>query len=211
MHPGGTVDAETLAVTRRSLHGVAELLIAGPQHRIFDTIRLKVTPGGFRGLHLPLRVEGTTLHWDGGSAPLRGTYRELATLAGVDVGAPVNVYTDLTLVDADEEVVVDAAAAARLADAWERGDTALQMFAPQEQVILWPEHFDVGIAVDEINYGMSPGDGFFPTPYAYVGPWTPRTGEFWNAPFGAVRLAEEVPDAAAVAEFFAQGRHEAGR
>jgi hypothetical protein len=24
--------------------------------------------------------------------------------------------------------------------------------------VLWPEHFDVGITVDEVNYGVSPGD-----------------------------------------------------
>ena len=25
--------------------------------------------------------------------------------------------------------------------------------------ILWPEHFDVGITLDQVNYGLSPGDG----------------------------------------------------
>jgi len=52
--------------------------------------------------------------------------------------------------------------------------------------VLWPEHFDLGIAVDEVNYGISPGDDGHATPYAYVGPWTQRTGPFWNAPFGAL-------------------------
>ena len=46
-----------------------------------------------------------------------------------------------------------------------------------------------GIGVDEVNYGMSPGDGFHAAPYAYVGPWTPREGAFWNVPFGALRPA----------------------
>jgi len=57
-----------------------------------------------------------------------------------------------------------------------RGDRALRRFAPSEEPILWPEHFDLGIAADEINYGMSPGDVGHPLPYAYVGPWTPRRG-----------------------------------
>jgi hypothetical protein len=57
-----------------------------------------------------------------------------------------------------------------------------------------------------VNYGVSPGDGFLPEPYAYVGPWTPREGEFWNAPFGAVRRASELADAGEVAAFFAAGR-----
>ena len=209
MNAGRAVDVETLATTRRSLHGVAELLIAGPQRRAHRTIRLEVIPGGFGGVLLPLKVLGTTLHWDGGSAPLAGTYRELAALAGVEAGAPENAYTDVTGIDPGEPVVVDAAAAAELAQAWERGDTALKLFAPQTPAVLWPEHFDVGISVDEVNYGLSPGDGFHATPYAYVGPWKPRPGEFWNAPFGAVRAVDELPDAAAVAEFFAEGRRQA--
>ena len=51
--------------------------------------------------------------------------------------------------------------------------------------MLWPEHFDVAVTEDEVNYGVSPGDDFHPLPYAYVGPWTSRIGVFWNAPFGA--------------------------
>jgi hypothetical protein len=69
----------------------------------------------------------------------------------------------------------------------------MRRFAPSEEPILWPEHFDLGIALDEVNYGVSPGDNGHPLPYAYVGPWTPREGEFWNASFGAVRTAEQLP------------------
>jgi hypothetical protein len=29
--------------------------------------------------------------------------------------------------------------------------------------------------------GVSASDDYYPTPYAYVGPWTQRTGPFWNA------------------------------
>jgi hypothetical protein len=50
--------------------------------------------------------------------------------------------------------------------------------------VLWPEHFDIGISVDEVNYGVSPGDVHIPEPYAYVGPWHPRVGTFWNTGFG---------------------------
>ena len=48
------------APTRRSLHGVAELLLAGPQHRAHGTIRLRVTPGGFGGVAGSLRPEITS-------------------------------------------------------------------------------------------------------------------------------------------------------
>ena len=57
---------------------------------------------------------------------------------------------------------------------------------------------------------MSPGDAAHPLPYAYVGPWTPPHGGFWNASFGAVRMAEQLPDADAVAAFFTAGRDAAG-
>ena len=200
------VDPDALAATRRSLHGVAEHVIAGPQKRRFDTIRLVVSPGGFRGLHLPVRVEGTDLVADGVRVPLAGTYRALGEAVGVDPGAPVGVYTDTSGTQVDDEVVVDAAAAALLADCWARGDAALRTFAPDAEVILWPEHFDVGIGVDQVNYGVSPGDAFHAGPYAYVGPWTPREGDFWNAPFGALRPESELPDVDAVLAFFEEGR-----
>jgi hypothetical protein len=76
--------------------------------------------------------------------------------------------------------------------------------------VLWPEHFDVGISLDGVDYGVSPGDDAYPEPYAYVGPRTPQTGDFWNAPFGAARPLAELSDVAAVTEFFATGRNLAG-
>jgi hypothetical protein len=98
-----------------------------------------------------------------------------------------------------------------LADAWWTGDEALAAFAPSAERVLWPEHFDVAIAVDEVTYGVSPGDHFIGVPYAYVSPWQRdgRTGEFWNQPFGAaVPLSDlgDPGDAGGVAAFFARGR-----
>jgi hypothetical protein len=72
--------------------------------------------------------------------------------------------------------------------------------------VLWPEHFDLAVGVDEVNYGVSPGDAGHPLPYAYVGPWEPREGPFWNAPFGALEEGDELPDVAALAEFLRAGR-----
>lgn len=196
--------------TRRSLHGVAELLIAGPQHRAHGTIRLRVTPGGFGGVAAPVRVEGAELVWDGGRAPLTGSYRALAAVAGIaDPGAP-DSYTDTSGVGLDEDIAVDAAAAAGIAGWFARGDAGLRAFAPDVEPVLWPEHFDLAITLDEVNYGLSPGDGGHAAPYAYVGPWTPREGGFWNVSFGALRPAPELPDAGAVAAFFAEGRAAAG-
>ena len=75
-------------------------------------------------------------------------------------------------------------------------------------VQLWPEHFDLATTVSGVNYGGSPGDAGHPTPYLYVGPYTPPTpdGGFWNEPFGAsVDLAAVGSPADALA-FFREGR-----
>src|SRR5690349_9355159 len=79
------------ADTRRQLHGVAELLIAGPQYRAHGTIRLTVRPAGFGGVVLPISVEGAELVWPGGRAPLEGAVSDLARAAGVEPGPPVGV------------------------------------------------------------------------------------------------------------------------
>jgi hypothetical protein len=57
-----------------------------------------------------------------------------------------------------------------------------------------------------VNYGVSPGDTHIAEPYAYVGPFTPREGEFWNAPFGAARPVADLGDAAAIKAFFTEGK-----
>jgi hypothetical protein len=104
------------------------------------------------------------------------------------------------------EIGTSRAAAALLADRFARGDAGLRAFAPGAVPVLWPEHFDLGVTLGEVNYGISPGDAAHPRPYAYVGPWTPREGPFWNASFGALRPADELADTGAVAAFFMEGR-----
>ncbi len=203
------MDTRTLSTTRTALHAVAEALLAGPQHRAAGTIRLRPTPGGFGQVKGPWRVEGTDLVGSADGAgvrvPLTGTIAEVAAAAGIEAGAPT-VYGDHADLADDAPLTVDAAAAALLADWYARGDAAMRALAPGEEPVLWPEHFDLGIALDEVNYGISPGDGGHEAPYAYVGPWTQRSGAFWNAPFGALRAAADLPDADAVAGFFAEGR-----
>jgi hypothetical protein len=200
------VDEHVVVATRRSLHAVAERLLAGPQYRAHGEIRLQVTPGGFGQYLGGLRLEGAELVGEGRRIPLRGTVAEVAAAMGVQAGEPADLYAEHAELGADEELAVDPAAAALLLDWFGRGERALRTLAPDVDPILWPEHFDLGIAVDEVNYGVSPGDRTYPSPYAYVGPWRPRQGTFWNAPFGAVRPADRLPDAEAVAAFFAEGR-----
>ena len=61
-----------------------------------------------------------------------------------------------------------------------------------------------------MTYGVSAGDDYHPTPYAYIGPWTQRTGRFWNAPFGEfypLNLAHDVDALTShIAGFFQRGR-----
>jgi hypothetical protein len=200
------MDEQALVATRRAWHAVGERLLAGPQYREHGTIRLRITPGGFGQLRGPWRVEGTDLVGDGVRVPLRGMVGEVAAAAGIEPGVPQDLYPDHAELDVDDPIEVDPAAAAELADWLARGERALRELAPDVEPVLWPEHFDLGIQLDEVNYGISAGDAGHPRPYAYVGPWTPREGPFWNAPFGALRGADELADGPAVSAFLAEGR-----
>ncbi|SPT63661.1 hypothetical protein [Actinomadura madurae] len=208
-----TVDAETLATARRSLHGVAELVLAGPQYRQSGTIRLRVVPGGFGTVQAPdLRVNETELVCGDREVPLNGTTcRELGAAVNVEAGGAGDLYKDGSGVGLDEVLGVDAEAAHQIVRAFGQGQEALTRFAPDITPVLWPEHFDLGIAVDAVNYGVSPGDQQVNEPYAYVGPWEPRHGEFWNTAFGAARPLRVLPGATALLDFFTEGRDRAIR
>ena len=192
-----------------SLHGLAELLLAGPQYRRSGTIRLRVTPAGFATVAAPdVQAEADALVVDGRRIPYAGqTFAQLAAAAGLDLGAPEGVYKDVSGAGADDPVVTTDAGT--VLGALAVGDAALRRFAPDQTPVLWPEHFDVGISLDEVNYGVSTGDGAIPEPYAYVGPWKPRQGAFWNVSFGAARPVSALGVATAVAAFFAEGRAQA--
>ena len=202
----GRMDESTLVATRRALHGVAELVISGPQFRTQGSIKLRICPGGLGGHLSSVRVDGHVLVWDGGRTPLTGTCRALAAASGQEVSELADVYAVGSGVDPDEKLSFDPDALDRLLGWFGRGDAALRAFAPEVEPILWPEHFDVGVTVDEVNYGASPGDATHTGPYAYVGPWTAREGEFWDAPFGALRDADDLTDVDAVVTFFEAGR-----
>ena len=206
------MDRDTFEQTRRSLHGLAELLLAGPQYARSDDIRLRATGGGFGTVAEPdIRVDGVDLVVGDSRHPLDGTVAEIAARAGLTPRGLSDVYPDGSGVGVDDAVSVDADAAAEIASAYARGDAALRAFSSAEEPVLWPEHFDIGISAGEVNYGVSPGDSHVAEPYAYVGPWAPRSGSFWNMPFGAVRPMRELPDAAAVEAFFQEGARRASQ
>ena len=192
-----------LVTTRRSLHGVAELLLAGPQHEDSGTIRLTVADDGFRTVAAPrVRVAEGMIASEGDAVAIDGrTADELGQLLGIEPRSP-GLYSDGSGVTTDEVLLVDAGHARHVLGALARGAAALRAFRPDHEPVLWPEHFDVGITVDEVNFGVSPGDGFLAVPYAYVGPHGAFSGPFWNAPFGAARPLDELPDPAG---WFAEG------
>jgi hypothetical protein len=197
-----------LVSTRRSLHAVAELVLAGPQYRAHGDIRLRVTPGGFG------TVTGSDVRVDG-SAVVRGELRcviagktpaVLAAELGLQASNLEDVYHDGSGVGIDDVLALSPAHTSYLTECFAIGDDSLAQFAPDAERVLWPEHFDVGCTVDMVNYGISPGDGYSSEPYAYVGPLQVTDNPFWNAPFGASRRLGRQPAIAAIIEFFTAGR-----
>ncbi len=204
--------------TRRSLHAVAELLLAGPQFEHSERIELRVTPGGFGTTQPPdLRVDGAELV--AGDRRIGLDQATIASLAGAVAVSPRtlrDVYAVGPDLDEGATLDVDATAAHEIARAFELGDSALERLAPERPRVVWPEHFDVAIDADEVNYGVSPGDATCPEPYAYVGPWNfgdrdDATDDFWNASFGASRTVRELGDQVGVLAFFTEGRERARR
>src|SRR4051812_36257811 len=110
--------------TRRSLHGVAELLLAGPQHRATGRIDLAVTDGGFATAGRPARrVEGAELLTGSGRLRLAGrTYAEVAAEAGIEAGEPAGVYSGGPGVRPDETIVFADGALTALLRAFTDGD-----------------------------------------------------------------------------------------
>ena len=185
-------DPAVLVATRRRLHGIGECLMAGPQRRAGGRFTLRVTPGGFATTGGPaLRLEGTDVVVDESRrVAVAGKFSELAESLGVDFGPPPDAYPDGSEAGPSDEAALDAASAKFIQDWYLRSDAALRVLAPRQTPILWPEHFDVAIVLDETSYGASPGDGFHAMPYAYVSTSTHDDSDFWDAPFGAVRNHE---------------------
>ena len=200
--------------TRLALHAVAELLLAGPQYVQSATIKLRVTPGGFGTVAMPdVRVEGLSLRLGEHDFDLAGrTIAEVAADAGLVPRALDDVYADGCGLTADHLLEPQRGYAAEIAEAFRLGDEALAAFAPGAERIIWPEHFDLGITVGEVNFGVSPGDDHLETPYAYVGPWSPPgvTGDFWNAPFGSARPVADLGGVPALLDYFIEGQSLAG-
>jgi hypothetical protein len=213
-------DVATLARTRLALHTVAEHVLAPALYASTGHIGLRATPGGFgtpwfegtgtRRRHL--RIDGLDLVVEDGDQVGRHRLRtvgEAAAQAGIVAGAPVDVYPPATALEPDRPLDLDAGAAARLADLYATADQALAPMAAAtgELIQLWPEHFDLSLTLDQVNYGASPGDADHAEPYLYVGPWSPPPpdGDFWNEAFGATIAAPATLTPADASAFFERG------
>jgi len=198
--------SQTFVTTRRQLHGIAECLLAGPQYQATGEIALAITPGGFGTTAGPeLRLDGLDLVAGHARVPATGRLGDLADNLGVVFGAP-EIYPDGSGVRRDDIVDLDPAAARLILDWYALSDAALRVLDPDQQPILWPEHFDLAILLDDRSYGSSPGDDFHPSPYAYVSANDHDGGVFWNAPFGGLRDVSEFRSIADLAAFWREGR-----
>lgn len=215
---------ESFAATREALHRIAEEVVA-PARKPQNEIALTVTPGGFgtprfehHGRRLQVRVDGTEIVVDADDCETRSAITSVADAAAM-VGE--ELFPD-GLPDDENDLGIDAQAAARLGAFYEFADDALAGFkkrlepdADASSTNLWPEHFDVAFEAGSeadgrrANYGASPGDEGHPHPYLYVGPWTADvSGDLWNATaftgaeLGYAELLEADDPAATAQEFF---------
>ncbi len=220
-------DLDAYVATRTSWHALAERVLAPARHSQTGRIGLRPSPGGvttgrFGEDDRSLALDGRSLVVAVGGAPARHDITTLgaaATLAGVDVTAPIAVYTATTPDDPDRKLPLDDAALNVLAEWFAFGDAVLHAWRDTHgdetpsAAQLWPEHFDLALDLGaddrRANYGASPGDGGHQAPYLYVGPWNPDGDPFWNAGtyarLGYDALVQAADPAVTALDFFAAG------
>jgi hypothetical protein len=212
------------AGTRESLHRLAEHVISPALYAVTGKIGLRQSPGGFATPPFGddgrvIAVEGDQLVDRNGSGLSRRaaitTIADAARFVGVTPGAPSEIYRPETPLEVDASLTVDPDAAEVVAMWYELAEMALRAFAasiPEDDPTtaqLWPEHFDLAMSADRINYGGSPGDDYIDVPYLYVGPFDgppARPDSFWNKPFGAAIGIDEIASIQDAFEFFRRGR-----
>ena len=213
----GTADGHLVA-TRRSLHIVAEHVLAADRYRHAGRLGLRPVPGGFgtppydvHGETRRLEVTGQGLVVHRGGHVEVHPVRSLAQLGadtGLEIGAVPDVYELSTPCDLDAPLPWSADAVDHLAAFLSAAEDGLRTFAERHadeqptEAQLWPEHFDLAISMDEVTYGGCLGDGHIPLPYLYVAPWSPRSGAYWTQPWGA---GEEWRPGRDVAGYFESG------
>ncbi|HVM03052.1 MAG TPA: hypothetical protein VM263_10320 [Acidimicrobiales bacterium] len=210
----------SFAETRRSLHVLAEHVVAPCRHASTGRIGLRFTYHGFGtpffGADRQVRVEDGALV-DGDRRRALTTVGEAGAFLGLVAPAATGVYEPTTPARPDDALPVDPAAARALGDWFGFSTSVLEQVRDEatagdqpSRVQLWPEHFDVAVDLGpdgaRANFGGSPGDEGHAEPYLYVGPWERRTGGFWNEDFGASLSYRELLDGADPLAFLRRGR-----
>jgi len=203
------MDTENFVSTRQALHAVAELLLAGPAYVSDADIRLRATTGGFGVWRQPgPRVDGTDLVIGDRRIALVGTIASVAEAAEVTPRALAERLCRRGRYAGGRTVAGVRGRRRRAGHRLRPRQQGTPGLRARRGGSLWPEHFDIGISVaaEEVNYGISPGDSFIATPYAYVGPWQVPPGAFWTESFGAARPLSELTEVSAIVAFFRDGR-----
>jgi hypothetical protein len=152
---------------RRTLHRVANHVLARAEHAENAHVGLRATPGGFSTTTIRpdrerIRISGTMLvresvattgTWTRAVAIDGSTLAELATFADVDLDAEFSAGHDTPPVgDIHERLELDALSAQHIADwyalttqALDRVVQAAPAFSAPSMVQLWPEHFDAAL------------------------------------------------------------------
>jgi hypothetical protein len=204
-------------VTRHSLHLVAARVFGAARYSAVGRMGLIVVPGGFGtpefdGRRL-LVVDGMLS--DGNRRRRITNLLDAGAFAGIDPTVAPHPVLDLPA-DLTAPLTVDVDGARALARWFAFCQSLLERVSadagPTDEagaIQLWPEHFDLaldrGAAGSRATYGGSPGDTIIGEPYLYIGPHEHRDGPFWNAPFGAALLYDEIERGADPADFFRQG------
>jgi hypothetical protein len=210
--------------TRASLHRLAEHVISPALHAVTGRIGLRQSPGGFATPRFGdngrvVSVDRDHLVDSDRSGQSRRTaittIADAARFVGITPGAPSDVYQPNTPLEPDAPLTVDLDAAEVVAMWYELTDMALRAFAASigedapTEAQLWPEHFDLAMTADRINYGGSLGDSYIDVPYLYVGPFDgppEKPDPFWNQPFGAAIGFDEIASIQDAFDFFGRGR-----
>lgn len=189
--------------TREALRRLAVYVLSPARKAVTGRIGLRSTAGGFGtplfGDDEQLRVQrGVLFHRKGARVESTAitSLSAAAVFAGVTLSDDPGVGQDIPeLGDPDAALPVSPDAALALGEFYRFSDSVLEEFRAElnasgqecSTVQLWPEHFDPGCNVEGVNFGCSPGDGYSPEPYVYIGPWSREglEGDFWNASFGA--------------------------
>lgn len=195
----------SFTTTRDALRALACYVIAPARKARTGHIGLRPTGDGFG---TPPFDDGTQIVVDGdrlrcgpGESIAITTLAAGASFVGIELSPDPGVGHDLPPFTPESHLDVDGDASRALGAWYAFGDRLLR---PLGEAQLWPEHFDLAVAFEldngvGVNIGVSPGDAFHEEPYVYVGPHDTAglTGDFWNAPFGAVLTHEELRTAPA--------------